>query len=69
MFVTGRAGFTSAYLVAIDLVTEKALWKYQLPSGVFLNTPQGQVPIVNASEGRRVVVFSMKSGVRAVVGR
>jgi hypothetical protein len=69
MFVTGRAGFTSAYLVAIDLVTEKALWKYRLPGGVFVNTPQGQFPIVNLSDGRRAVVSSMRSGVRAVVGR
>jgi outer membrane protein assembly factor BamB len=69
MMLTGRAGLTSAYVVAIDLVTEKALWKYRVPGGAFTNTPQGQFPIVERPDGRRAVVFSMRSGVRAVVGR
>jgi PQQ-like domain len=69
MIVTARAGLSSAYVVAIDLVTERALWKHRLPGNVVLNTPMGQFPIVKRSDGRRVVVFSMRSGVRAIVDR
>jgi putative pyrroloquinoline-quinone binding quinoprotein len=69
MLVTARAGLTSAYLVAIDLARERLVWKWRLPGDVRLNTPMGQFPIVTRPDGRRAVVFSMRSGVRAVVGR
>jgi hypothetical protein len=68
MFVTARASNLSAYVLAIDLAKGVALWKYKVPGEVFMGTPMGQFPIVAGPRGRRAVVFSMKGGVRALVG-
>jgi hypothetical protein len=68
MLVTARAGISSAYVVAIDLVRERALWAYRVPGDVPTNTPMGQFPVVARKGGGRAVVFSMKGGVRAVAG-
>jgi hypothetical protein len=67
MLVTVRASQSAAYVVAVDLVKETALWTYKLPgANVRDNTPMGQFPIVRRKNGGRAVVFSMKSGVRAL---
>lgn len=69
MIVTARAGSLSAYVVAVDLVTEKALWTYRVPGEINANTPEGQFPVLERSATRRSVFFSMRSGVRMLSGR
>jgi hypothetical protein len=66
MLVSARASQASVYLVAIDLVKEKVVWKHRLTGDVRRNTPMGQFPILARPGGGRTVVFSTKSGIRAV---
>jgi hypothetical protein len=72
MLVTARAGVFSAdgtvFVVAVDLETGALLWKHQVPGPSPVGTPMGQFPLVDASGGRRAVVFSTKAGIRGIVG-
>jgi hypothetical protein len=68
MLVSARAGQSSVYLVAVDLVSAVALWKHKLPGAAVEDTPMGQFPIASGRKGRRAVVFSTKKGIRAVAG-
>jgi outer membrane protein assembly factor BamB len=63
MLVTARAGRQSSYVVALDLVRGRALWKVRMPDDPVRNTPMGQFPIACGDDGRPSVFFSMLSGV------
>jgi PQQ-like domain len=65
MLVTARSS-ASAFVVAIDLVRERLLWKYRMPGPLFADTPMGQFPVLAGPGGRRTVVFTTRSGVRGV---
>jgi hypothetical protein len=67
MIVSARS-VTAAWLVAIDLVRERMLWKRQLPGDVKEDTPEGQFPVLRHRDGKVAVVFTTRSGVRGVVG-
>jgi outer membrane protein assembly factor BamB len=68
MIVSARASLFSVWLLGVDLVTGRTLWRYDVPGEVGPNTPEGQFPILRAADGRATVVFTMRGGVRAVRG-
>lgn len=67
MIVTARSA-SSVFVVAIDLVREKLLWKRQIEGPLRTSTPMGQFPVIAGRDGRLAVVFSTLSGIHAVVG-
>jgi outer membrane protein assembly factor BamB len=66
MIVTARSRETT-YVVALDLVRERAIWSRPIPDASLLGIPMGQFPIL-ANGGKRTVVFAAKSGVRGLRG-
>jgi outer membrane protein assembly factor BamB len=68
MVVSARASFFSVWLLCLDLATGRTLWRYEVPGEAQANTPEGQFPILTGAGGRSTVVFSMRGGIRGVVG-
>jgi hypothetical protein len=67
MTVSGR-GPDQAYLLGLDLARGAARWEVAVPGPIATNTPEGQFPILATRSGQREIVFSMRSGVGAVIG-
>ncbi len=68
LLVSGRTR-QAPYVVAVDLVGETALWTHRISDDVYGDIPRGQWPILAAPDGRRVLVFTTRNGVRALAGR
>jgi hypothetical protein len=67
MTVSGR-GPDQAYLLGLDLARGAARWEVAVPGPIATNTPEGQFPILATRSGQGEIVFSMRSGVGAVIG-
>lgn len=58
----------AAWIVAVDLETRSLIWKATAGNDSYGDLPRGQWPILAAPNGRRVLVFTTRNGVRAFGG-
>lgn len=59
---------SAAWVIAIDVTARSLIWKAHVGSDSYGDLPRGQWPILAGGDGKRVLVFTTRNGVRALGG-